>query len=49
MEIGKRQIYTCADPEKNSPGGGEVFDGYISLLAGRSGAYVIFCSFYNII
>lgn len=22
MEIGKRQIYTCADPEKNSPGGG---------------------------
>lgn len=49
MEIGKRQIYTCADPEKNSGGGG-VLDGYnISLLAGRSGAYVNFCSFYNII
>lgn len=49
MEIGKRQIYTCADPEKNSWGGGVVFDGYISLLAGRSGAYVNVCSFYDII
>lgn len=49
MEIGKRQIYTCADPEKNPGGGGGLFDGYISLLAGRSGAYVNFCSFYNII
>lgn len=48
MEIGKRQIYMRGS-RKKFPGGG-VFDGYnISLLAGRSGAYVNFCSFYNII